>query len=186
MGFLCARGMPQSLPVQSFGVHGHRTGERRLGARTERQRGATIRGTWIVRRSIDKSCLGGGYKTSADHSKAQCSEKGKGRGRRNRISAPCRPGLLAYLSQEPLNDQLGLLGGRSCTRGRKCWSETCGKIRCLMRARTEVGDVALAGIKSPARPVKALMYCLSPRRSRKAPLVDVFLTSQIGDTTWLS
>jgi len=30
-----------------------------------------------------------------------------------------------------------------------------------MRARTEVGDVALAGIKSPARPVKALMYDVS-------------------------
>jgi hypothetical protein len=38
--------------------------------------------------------------------------------------------------------------------------------------KTEVGDVALAGIKSPARPVKALMHRLSPRRPPKGPLPD--------------
>ena len=178
MGFLCARGMPQPLPVQSFGVHGHRTGERRLGARTERQRRDTIRRGWTE--GISTNCVPVGD-TRCQQIIRRPSVRRRGRGRRNRISAPCRPGVLAYLSQEPLNDELGLLEGRSYTRGRKCWSETCGKIRCLMRARTEVGDVALAGIKSPARPVKALMYDVSALAPEAAESASRRRLSYIAD-----
>jgi hypothetical protein len=39
--------------------------------------------------------------------------------------------------------------------------------------KTEVEAAALAGIKSPARPVKALRNCLSPRRPPKGPLSTV-------------
>lgn len=39
--------------------------------------------------------------------------------------------------------------------------------------KPEVEAAALAGIKSPARPVKALRNCLSPRRPPKGPLSTV-------------
>jgi hypothetical protein len=54
-----------------------------------------------------------------------------------------------------------------------------------MRARTKVGDDALAGIKSPARPVKALPHALTlaSEAAERASLrpFDVFFISERGD-----